>query len=98
MNRYSLINIEKLFSHFTGIERENYWTEISKERVFVNNLIAYQTNNENAIGTAYNNAIFCKNLLVNSTRLMDRYISQSSDQNLKQLYKKYNGLKSELAH
>ena len=98
MNRYSLINIENLFSHFTGIERENYWTEISKERVFVNNLIAYQSNEENAIRTAYDNAIFCKNLLVNSTRLMDRYISQSSDQNLKQQYNKYNVLKSELAY
>jgi CHAT domain-containing protein len=98
MNRYSLINIENLFSHFTGIERENYWTEISKERVFVNNLIAYHSNDDNAIRTAYDNAIFCKNLLVNSTRIMDRYIAQSSDQNLKQLYKKYNVLKSELAY
>ena len=98
MNKYSLINIENLFSHFTGIERENYWTEISKERVFVNNLIAYHSNDNNAIGTAYNNAIFCKNLLVNSTRLMDKYISQSSDQNLKQQYNKYNLLKSELAY
>lgn len=98
MNRYSLINVENLFSHFTGIERENYWAEISKERVFVNNLIAYQSNDDNAIATAYDNAIFCKNLLVNSTRLMDRYISQSSDQNLKQKYNKYNVLKSELAY
>ena len=98
MNRYSLINIEKIFSHFTGIERDNYWTEISGERVFVNNLIAYHSKDESAIGTAYNNAIFCKNLLVNSKRLLDRYISQSSDQYLKEQYNKYNVLKSELAY
>jgi CHAT domain-containing protein len=98
MNRYSLINIENIFSHFTGLERENYWTEISQERIFVNNLIAYHSKDDNAIGTAYNNAIFCKNLLVNSKRLMDRYISQSSDQYLKDQYNKYNALKSELAY
>ena len=98
MNRYSLINIEKIFSHFTGIERDNYWTETSGERVFINNLIAYHSNDDNAIGTAYNNAIFCKNLLVNSKRLLDRYISKSSDQYLIDRYNKYNVLKSELAY
>lgn len=98
MNRYSLINIEKIFSHFTGIESENYWSEISGERVFVNNLIAYHSKDESAIGTAYNNAIFCKSLLVNSKRLMERYISQSSNQYLKNQYNKYNVLKSELAY
>ena len=98
MNQYSLINIENIFSYFTGIERENYWTEISRERIFVNNLIAYHSKDESAIGTAYNNAIFCKNLLVNSKRLLDRYISQSSDQYLKDQYNKYNVLKSELAY
>lgn len=98
MNRYSLVNLENLFSHFTGIERENYWTVISRERVFLNNFIAYQSNDSKAIETAYNNALFCKNLLVNSTRIMDRYASQSSDQTVKQQYNQYKRLKSELAY
>ena len=98
MNNYSINNIENLFSHFAGIERENYWTEISKERVFTNNLIAYQSHDKNAIEIAYNNAIFCKSLLVSSKKVMERYISQSSDPNLKKQYAKYNFLKGELAY
>lgn len=98
MNNYSITNIEKLFSHFAGIERENYWTEISKERVFINNLIAYQSHDKNAIETAYNNALFCKSLLVSSKKTMERYIYQSPNSNLRQQYDKYNSLKGELAY
>lgn len=98
MNNVSLHNIEKIFSHFTGLERENYWKKISRELIFVNNLIAYQTKNRQAISEAYNNALFSKDLLVNSSRLIDGIASQSSDITLREHYLKYKEMKSELAY
>lgn len=98
MNNFSLINIENIFSHFTGLERENYWTEISKELIFINNLIAYHSHDSQAICTAYDNALFCKTLLVNSTKLIDRFVSTSSNSDLKQQYYSYQKLKNELAY
>lgn len=98
MNNYSLTNIDKIISNFTEVERENYWTTISTERIFFNNLIACYAHNNQAICTAYNNALFCKTLLVNSTRLIDRYISTSLNQELKQQYYTYQQLKNRLAY
>mgnify|MGYP002623008846 CR=1 FL=1 len=98
LNNVSLLNLEKIFSHFTDLERENYWKEISRELIFVNNLIAYQTKNQQAISEAYNNALFCKDLLVNSSRLIDSIASQSSDLTLREHYLKYKELKNKLAY
>lgn len=98
MNKVSLLNIEKIVSHFTGLERENYWTELSKELIFVNNLIAYHTDNPQAISIAYNNALFCKNLLINSSRIINSFISQSSDAAIRQQYQEYKDLKNRLAY
>ena len=66
MNNSSLYGIDAIFSNFTGLERENYWRTVSRELIFVNNLIAYQTNASDAISMAYNNTIFCKTLLEES--------------------------------
>ncbi len=98
MNRCSLKNLENLFSHFAGIERESYWAEVSRELIFVNNLIAFRSQDKEAISTAYDNALFCKNLLVNSSRLIERYVESSNDVNLKQKYKEYKELKGQLAY
>ena len=71
MNNSSLYGIDAIFSNFTGLERENYWRTVSRELIFVNNLIAYQTNASDAISMAYNNTIFCKTLLaLNSATLL----------------------------
>lgn len=98
MNRYALSNIEKIFSNFAGVERENYWSGISRELVLINNLIADHTTEPQAICIAYNNALFCKNLLIKSSRLIDNYISQSSNPELRQLGLEYNDLKNRLAY
>jgi CHAT domain-containing protein len=98
MNRYSLSNIETIFSSFTGIERENYWTTISKERIFINNLIAYHSNASQAVCTAYNNALFTKGLLINSSRIIDQFVNSSTDAELRRKYETYKQLRSKLAY
>ena len=94
MNSSSLYGIDAIFSNFTGLERENYWRIVSRELIFVNNLIAYQTNASNAISMAYNNTIFCKTLLANSSTILDRFAMQSSNSDIRVLYSKYKDLKN----
>ena len=98
MNRYSTNNIANIFSYFAGIERDNYWTQVSKELIMTNNLVAYHTNDGQAVSIAYNNALFCKNLLINSSMIMDKYYADSSDQNIKNTYLHYKELKERLAY
>lgn len=98
MNNYSLSNIVKIFTNFTEVEREKYWERTSTERIFFNNLIAVRTQNNQATCTAYDNALFCKTLLVNSRHLLDNYVSTSSNHELKQLFYTYHQLKNKLAY
>lgn len=98
MNNSSLYGIDAIFSNFTGLERENYWRTVSRELIFVNNLIAYQTNASDAISMAYNNTIFCKTLLANSSTILDRFAMQSSNSDIRVLYSKYTDLKNRHAY
>lgn len=98
MNRYSTNNIANIFSYFAGIERDDYWTQISKELIMTNNLVAYHTNDGQAVSIAYDNALFCKNLLVNSSMIMDKYYADSADKNTKNTYLHYKELKEKLAY
>ena len=98
MNNSSLYGIDAIFSNFTGLERENYWRTVSRELIFVNNLIAYQTNASDAISMAYNNTIFCKTLLANSSTILDRFAMQSSNSDIRVLYSKFTDLKNRLAY
>lgn len=97
MTRFSLKNIENIFSYFTGNEREKYWDRISKELIMVDNLIAYHTGDSQATAIAFNNTLLCKNLLLNHNRLVDSFVSQSTDQELKEQYAYYKQLRSKLA-
>ena len=94
MNDCFLSNIEQLFSNFTGVERENSWDEMSNASTNVNNLIAYQTNDSQAISIAYNNTIFCKTLSAKASRLIDEFVARTSDKVLAELYRKYQADKS----
>jgi CHAT domain-containing protein len=98
MNRYAIDNIAKIFSYFAGIERNDYWTQISKELILNNNLVAYHTNDGQAISTAYNNALFCKNLLLNSSRIIENYSLKSSNAYLQLQIHSYKELKNQLAY
>ena len=98
MNNSSLYGIDAIFSNFTGLERENYWQIVSKELIFTNNLIAYHTDASDAISMAYNNTIFCKTLLANSSNIFDKFAMQSSNSDIRVLYSKYTDLKNRLAY
>lgn len=98
MNDYSLQNIDAIFSNFTGLERENYWRNVSRELIFMNNLIANHTDASDAISMAYNNTIFCKTLLANSSNTFDKFAMQSSNSDIRVLYSRYKELKNRLAY
>lgn len=98
MNRLSLQNMGYLFDNMQQLERENYWEEVSQERIFFNNLMAYHTGSPVVAGMAYDNDILCKNLLLNASRIMDRLVEMSNDEYLKKEYARYNHLKEELAY
>lgn len=98
MNDCSLQNIDAIFSNFTGLERENYWRIISRELIFINNLIAYHTDASDAISMAYNNTIFCKTLSANSLNLFDNSAITSSNSDIRVLYSRYKELKNRLAY
>ena len=97
MNHYAINNIARIFSFFAGIERDNYWSQISKELIFINNLVAYHTNDNHAVSVAYDNALFCKSLLLNSSKILDEYFTNSKDSQLQTDYNIYKNLKNLLA-
>ena len=97
MNHYAINNIAGIFSYFAGVERSDYWTQVSKELIFINNLVAYHTNDNQAKSIAYNNALFCKSLLLNSSRIMDKYFANLTDAQLQTGYNIYKNLKNQLA-
>ena len=98
MNDCFLQNIDAIFSNFTGLERENYWQNISRGLILANNLIAYHTDASDAISMAYNNTIFCKTLLANSSNIFDKFAMQSSNSDIRVLYSRYKELKNRLAY
>lgn len=98
MNECSFLNIEQIFSSFTGLEREHYWDETSNALLNVNNIIAHRTNDKRAISMAYNNMLMCKNLSLNAVRLIDVFVAKSNDINLKEQYNKYLALKSDFSY
>lgn len=98
MNAVSLRNLKSLFSNLSQLDWESYWTQNSRERLFINNLVANQTHSSQAIGIAYDNALYSKNLLVNFNRIIDKFVAESSDENLKKKYVHNKYLREQLAY
>lgn len=94
LNDCFMSNIEQLYSNFTGKERENSWDEIANATTNINNLIAYRTNDSQAISMAFNNALLCKTLSAKANRLIDEFVARSGDQYLTDLYREYQTNKS----
>ncbi len=73
VNRYNTLQQAKItdvFKNFSEIEREEYWTRYSRSLVLLNNLAAIKSGTSQAIIMAYNNALYTKNMLINSGRLL----------------------------
>ena len=98
MNNYAINNIVGIFSSFAGIERNEYWSQISIELIFINNLAAYHTQDNNAVSIAYDNALFCKSLLMNYSKIQDGFFANIEDSQLKSDYINYLNLKTQLAY
>lgn len=98
MNSCSLNNMERLFSGMTQLEMENYWSEISRERILMNNLVAYYTRSASALCSAYNNDLLCKSLQVNLSRTIDRAVGKSGNSSLIDRYKRNKMLREQLAY
>ena len=97
MNHYAISDIAGVFSHFAGVERDDYWTQISKELICFNNLVAYHTKDNQAVSIAYDNALFCKGLLLNYSTLMDKFFANLTDSQMQSDYNIYKYLKDQIA-
>lgn len=67
-----------LYNHFSEAEREAYWTEKSQNMVFLNNMSALIYKTPQTINSAYDNVIFTKNMLINSSKLLGNIVKDCS--------------------
>ena len=74
LNQCSFESVGTIFNYFSRTERENYWSQLSWERISINNLIAYHSNLPTALTIAYDNLLLCKNLLYNTYRIAEHYV------------------------
>ncbi len=82
-------NVVSVFSIFSEMDRERYWNQYAMTMMTINNLVAFKTQNPDAIIEAYNNSLFCKTLLHGTSQIIKKYIHNSSD---KKLINDYNEL------
>ena len=94
INGCSISIMEHIFTNYTGIERERYWDETSNTLINVNNLIANHTNDRQSISMAFDNLLLCKNLSLQASRIIEEYVTNSNDNNVKNLYHDYKILKT----
>ena len=85
-NDVAVFNISKIFADFPKTERENYWTKISMEVLPFNNMVAYFHHHPDGLKQAFNMTLFCKNLLLNSDKIIDEYVKKSSDLSIQEQY------------
>ena len=92
-NGFAIDNTARIFSDFPKSERENYWTTISWEILILNNLVTYFDQKPEELKNAYNMSLFCRNLLLNSDDIIEKYIKNSVDDVLKSDYYELKNLK-----
>ena len=70
--------LANIYSHFSEVEREEYWTQKSQSLIFLNNLSAMTFNTPHTLKMAYDNAIYTKSMLINSSRLLGQLVKDCS--------------------
>ena len=70
--------LANMYGHFSEIEREAYWTQKSQIMVLLNNMSALISNRPKALKIAYDNAIYTKNMHINSSRLLGQLVKYCS--------------------
>ena len=91
-------NALSVFSHFSEDERDNYWSHLSWVQLLVNNLVANHTQNDGAIGVAYDNMLFCRTLMQGCQYMIEKYSKTQNNDILYQHYQYYKTLKSKLSY
>ena len=69
-----------MFSYFSEVERENSWTQTSRTLVILNNLALSTFDNNQVKIMAYDNALFTKNMVINSGRLLGDIVKNSAEE------------------
>jgi CHAT domain-containing protein len=67
-----------MYAHFSEAEREEYWTQRSQSLVLLNNLSVVTYNTPQFLKMAYDNTIYTKSMLINSSRLLGQLVKDSS--------------------
>ncbi len=67
--------LASMYAHFSEVEREEYWTQKSHSLVILNNLSAVTFNTPNSLEMAYDNTIYTKSMLINSSRLPGQLVN-----------------------
>lgn len=96
-NSYIRDDISSVFGTFTEIERENYWDSMSNAMSVENNYLADKYPTSKAVTYAYDNALFCKGLLLRSTKLLDEIVRNESDETLQQMYQQMKLLEKKIS-
>lgn len=84
-----------MFSYFSEAEREDYWRQKSRVLVLLNNLALSIFNNNQIKIMAYDNALFTKNMVLNSGRLLENIVKNSAE-DTKDAYSDMQALKDML--
>lgn len=94
-NKITIDYVTKIMSDFPKNKWENYWSKISMEVMPLNNMVAYFHNNSDGLKEAFNISLFCRNLLLNSDKIIDNYIKNSTEKTLNNYYSELLYLKQE---
>jgi CHAT domain-containing protein len=100
LNDFNLNTIDKvipIFSNFSDSEREALWNQMSRSAVLLNNWALSVFDTSDMCKAAYNTALFTKNMLVNSGRLLENAVRQSNSRT-REKFLVMQQLKEELSH
>ena len=71
-------NLASMYAHFSEVEREEYWTQKSRNLILLINQSAITFNTPQALKMAYDNTIYTKSMLINSGRLLGQLVNDCS--------------------
>ena len=83
------------FAYLSNDEREIYWMENNNRLSIINAICAYENNN-NYIGTIYNNSLFAKGLLMKTANKIKSQIEKSGDKRSVQMQSELSRLEQKL--
>ncbi|MBQ3655904.1 MAG: CHAT domain-containing protein [Bacteroidales bacterium] len=92
-NEIAVENVAKIFADFPSSERENYWNKISMEMMALNNFVAYFHKNKDVLRHSFDMSLFCRILLLNSDKMLETSVKNSSNLALQKEFSELKSLK-----